>query len=219
MPATGESGCPLGPRHPSAWSMHGSVPETFRRRSGDPPAVPESFRNCSESQGPCSSGQGQKPGHAEVSRGTSTAVTGTFAAIPVRSRIAPQRQYQRVADAERRIAGWVARPGSLWTGCGPASGVAYIDCCCLHTVACDRAVLIPDPRAACVHALACPHGPVAYASHVACSGTRPLFVFALPTAARVWGRIPASGPGKRLGRLGGNYPITAQWQARGAVTG
>lgn len=125
----------------------------FRRPSEDVPAIRRPFRDRSESQGPCSSGQGQKPGHAEVSRGTSTAVTGTFAAIPVRSRIAPQRQYQRVADAERRIAGWVARPGSLWTGCGPASGVAYIDCCCLHTVACDRTVLIPDPRVACVHAL------------------------------------------------------------------
>lgn len=76
VPATGESGCPLGPRHPSAWSMHGSVPETFRRRSGDPPAVPESFRNCSEAQCPCPSGRGQRPGHTEASRGAYAAVTG-----------------------------------------------------------------------------------------------------------------------------------------------
>ena len=104
----------------------------FRRPSEDVPAIRRPFRNRSgivpRHRARARRGEGRGRGmrrHPEALPQQSRDVR----CYPVRSRIAPQRQYQWVEDAERRIAGWVARPGSAWTVCGPAGGVAYIDCC------------------------------------------------------------------------------------------
>ena len=60
-------------------------------------------------------------------------------ALPFSTTTIPHAQWGRLeppgagpwrpgAGGGRRIAGWVVRSGSAWTVCGPAGGVAYIDC-------------------------------------------------------------------------------------------